>query len=161
MQPILKPVPAPAPSDTPAPAIDASILDTDGLRKARIYAKLVMGTRTSGDLLLEEAITQYLLRNRQKLTEAGCFYALLQTMRMLVRLPDADFGTPPVGIRSKALETHFALPIEVREAAALHVSSDLECSEIAVLLGCTEADVDRMLNQTWGSYLMLLGFCND
>ncbi|MFN3911954.1 hypothetical protein [Hyphomonas sp.] len=145
-------------SAVPLAPLDALLLDTEGFRKARTYAKLVLGTRTCGDLLLEEAISQYLLNSHQAPADGGCFLALLQTMRMLLRLPGADYE-PPRNDRSKALMTHYELPLDVREAAALHLSAELSSCEIAALFGRTEGEIDDMLNQTWGSYLMLLSFC--
>lgn len=130
-------------------------LDTAGLRRARQFARLVLGTRSAGDLLLSQAIDWVRLQYRHRQFHSGCFVPLVKAMRMLVRLPETGPDLEPAML-SKPVMAHLSLPLEAREAAALSLLLDGDCLEISALLCLDPGSVKKLLDQSWGSRLVLL-----
>lgn len=151
---------SPMPASTLRCKVIAPEMDTAGLNKARMYAKLVVGSRAAGDQLLEEALDYCMAHPDRRRHPVTCFIPLFRCIRMLMRLPGADAAIIPPQW-SRTMKVHYALPLEVREAAALHIAAEMDAPEIASHMSCSERDVEAMLEQTWGTYLMLLGCCRE
>jgi len=126
------------------------------LNQARAYSRLVTGSQIAGDELVERAL-QYVVAPMSDANEGpSTFLALLQAMRMLVRV---QHPTSPTALQTRALQSHLQLPIDVREAAALHLALGLAPSEIAELLDRSAAEIEALLAQSWGTYMSLLACC--
>lgn len=160
MQPQTYDLVAPMPASTLHSKVIARDMDTAGLTKAREYAKLVVGSRAAGDKLIEAALDYFMAHPDRRRHSGTCFIPLFLCMRRVMRLPGADAAViqPQWG---KSIKVHYALPLEVREAAALHIAAEMDAPEIAFHMSCSERDVEAMLEKTWGTYLMLLGCCRE
>lgn len=125
-------------------------------RQARAFARLVTGSRAAGDDLVTMALGYTVTPARSSPDSADAFRALLQAMRMLLRVrpPQHAAGQQPA-----ALQGHARLPIDVREASALSFALGLSAEEIAILLDRTPAEIEALIARSWGSYMSLLACC--
>lgn len=126
------------------------------MKNSRAFARLVTGSRASGDRLVSMAMDYMAISPCRMGSRTITFGALLDAMRTLLRL---QAGPAMTGAEALPMKSHLQLPLDVREAAALHLALGLEVEEIAALLDRAPDCIQLQINQSWGTHMMLLASC--